>query len=111
MPTLRLADRNWQAAAERLLAELARASDGDEEGDGIADWALGDERLRQLVEGAEAAAAAPLEGGTTGGTVDAENGGWREMMEQDGWSEADLEAELQKEIAIDSDDDDEELAI
>ena len=94
-----------EEAAE--LAALAEGSDdvgvgfGGDEDDG-ADWALGDERLRQIVESAERSASGDAKASGDGA------GGWRAMMEEDGWTEESLEAELRAELAEEEQDDDDE---
>ena len=84
-------------AAEALLDEFMDADPNDE-----AAWALGDERLREIVERAERGArAATTEGGAK---EEEEVPAWRKAMMEDGFSEADLE----KELALDLDEEDDE---
>ena len=65
-------------------------------------WALGDERLREIVERAERGARAAT---TEGKEVKEEEvPAWRKAMMEDGFSEADLE----KELALDLDEEDDE---
>ena len=89
--------------AEAVLAADALGGRGDDD----ADWALGDDNLRSIVDAAEAAAAGVEDGeGGEGG------GGWRERMAEDGWSEADFEAEIEAAAkAADADDEDAGLDI
>ncbi len=67
-------DDDEEEAADARAAQQAQAQgvpESDEEADG--DWALGDERLRAIVDRAE-------------GAAEARGGGWRKMMEEDGFS-------------------------
>ena len=68
--------------------------DDDDDDDG-ADWALGDERLRNLVERAEQQPP----------STDAPRS-WRDMMEEDGWGE---DGELEAAAGLEDEEDDLDL--
>ena len=82
------------AVAERM-ARIGADGDDDDDDDG-ADWALGDERLRNLVERAEQqpppSADAPRS--------------WRDMMEEDGWG---TDGELEVAAGLEDEEDDLDL--
>jgi hypothetical protein len=87
--------------------------DGDDE----AAWALGDERLRAIVERAERsarAAAADTSADAAGDTADAAEaaggaGDWRSMMASDGWSEADFDDAAKEEEEEEDEEEDAKL--
>jgi len=90
---------------EAAAAAAAERMDSDADGEDDADWALGDENLRAVVEAAELGASSSLSADDATGEPGGADGpgGWRSMMKEDGWSDEELEAEL---LSLDLDDDD-----
>lgn len=94
------------ATAEEEEAAAVAAAERMDRDDDDADWALGDETLRAVVEAAELGASSSLSADDatdeSGGAANGP-GGWRSMMKEDGWSDEELEAEL---LSFDIEDDD-----
>jgi ribosome-associated protein len=97
-----LSPEEEEAAEQEALARAGGGANAEDDEEGGADWALGDDRLRAIVESAERKAMGDAKASGDGA------GGWREMMAEDGWSEEALEAELAKEALVTEDDDDEQ---
>jgi len=87
-------------AGGKMLVEV----DGDEGDDDDADWALGDEQLRAMVERAEQLAAPSPPSTAAAGSEDGSAGDWRAMMAEDGWD--DVEDTLAPEADVGDGDDD-----
>jgi ribosome-associated protein len=89
-PEVSLASSEDEEAADAALQAL-------DDGDGAdADWALGDDELRELVQRAESGSAMAGSGGgaSAEGADDGPASRWQEMMEADGWDEDSLAEEL-----------------
>jgi len=98
-------EEDEEAIERELLASgLLVEVDGDEGDDDDADWALGDEQLRAMVERAEQLAAPSPPSTAAAGSEDGSAGDWRAMMAEDGWD--DVEDTLAPEADVGDGDDD-----